>query len=110
MREASIWPAILAATAVTYLWRGLGVALAGRIDPRGAVFRWTGCVAYALLAGLVARMIVLPIGELKELPLWARLAAAALSLAAFYASRKNILIAAAVGVGAIVLFAWLAPG
>ncbi|MFI4989211.1 MAG: AzlD domain-containing protein [Alphaproteobacteria bacterium] len=110
MAEHSIWLAILVGAAATYLWRGLGVALAGRIDPGGAVFRWTGCVAYALLAGLIARMIVLPLGALQELPLWARLAGAALALAAFYASRRNILIAAAAGVGAIIFFAWLGSG
>ena len=107
MAERSIWLVILAGAAATYLWRGLGVALAGRIDPGDAVFRWTGCVAYALLAGLIARMIVLPLGELQETALWVRLAAAVLALAVFYATRKNILIAAATGVGAVALFAWL---
>ena len=107
MAEHSVWLAILAGAAATYLWRGLGVALAGRIDPGGVVFRWTGCVAYALLAGLVARMIVLPLGALQETALWVRLAGAGLSLAAFYASGKNILVAAATGVAALALLAWL---
>jgi len=110
MAEPSIWLAILAGAGATYLWRALGVALAGRIDPGDAIFRWTGCVAYALLAGLVARMITLPVGELKETALWVRLAGTALSLAAFYATRRNILVGAAAGVGAVALLAWLGGG
>ena len=58
--------ALAVAALVTYAWRGLGVLLSGRIDPDGPLFAWTACVAYALLAALIARMIVLPRGDLAD--------------------------------------------
>lgn len=92
---------------ITYAWRGLGVLLSGRIDPEGPVFEWVGCVAYALLAGLIARMIVLPIGPLEATALGARLAAAAVALAMFFLARKNIGLGVAAGAGALVLLTWV---
>ncbi len=78
------------AAAATYFWRGFGVAIGGRIDPKGWVFEWFACVAYAVLAALVVRLIVFPGGELTGIPLAARLGAAALALAVYFASRRSI--------------------
>ena len=105
---AAYWPylAIVAGGIVTYAWRGLGVALSGRIDPHGAVFEWVACVAYALLAGLIARMIVLPVGPLAETPMGARVAAAIIALAIFFALRRNIGLGVAAGAGALLLLSW----
>lgn len=106
--SGALWPylAILVGGLVTYFWRALGVALSGRIDPRGAVFEWVACVAYALLAGLIARMIVLPVGPLAETPLGARVAAAVIALAIFFALRRNLGLGVAAGAGALVLLTW----
>lgn len=57
---------------------------------RGPVFEWVGCVAYALLAGLIARMIILPVGPLQETDLGSRLVSAAIALAVFFIMRKSI--------------------
>lgn len=98
MTEAwALWLLLAAGIAVTYLWRGLGVALAARIDPAGSTFHWITCVSYAMLAGLVARMIVLPIGALEATPLIDRVAALALGFVAFYLCRRNYLPGVAVG-------------
>jgi branched-subunit amino acid transport protein len=108
MRDAAwLWPFLVlsAGAAVTYAWRALGVLLAGRIDAGGAAFRWAACVAYALLAGLVARMIVLPIGPLGDAPLEARLGGAAVGLAAFLLTGRNLLAGVAAGVAALVALA-----
>jgi branched-subunit amino acid transport protein len=72
---ATAWWFILVGAVVTYAWRGAGVALSGRIDPNSALMRWTSCVAYALLAGLIARLIVSPTGAVGDTPLWMRLGA-----------------------------------
>ena len=58
--------AIAACGFATWLWRGLGVLLSGRLDPRSAMFEWVSCVAYALVAGLIARIIVAPSGLLAQ--------------------------------------------
>jgi branched-subunit amino acid transport protein len=102
------WPVaiILAGAAATYVWRGLGVALSGRIDPDGRAFEWAACIAYALVAALVARMIVLPSGPLAETPLADRLGAAALSLAVYFLAGRNMLWGVGAGIGALTLVTW----
>lgn len=100
------WTALLAmlvAAGVTYAWRALGVALSARIDPAGRVFEWIACIAYALLAGLIARMIVLPVGPLANTALSDRLAAAVIALALFFLSRRNLLVGVAAGAAALIL-------
>ena len=83
---------LIAGAAATYVWRALGVALSGRIDPTGPVFEWVGCVAYALLAALIARMIVMPVGPLEATDLGSRLISAAIALVAFFpCAQKHLL-------------------
>lgn len=65
----------------TYLWRFLGVAFSGRINTESAFFRWMSCVAYAMLAGLVVRIILLPVGLLEQVAPEVRVLAVALSAA-----------------------------
>jgi branched-subunit amino acid transport protein len=63
----------------TYLWRFLGVAFSGRINTDSGLFRWMSCVAYAMLAGLVARIMLMPVGLLEQAPVAARMLAVALA-------------------------------
>jgi branched-subunit amino acid transport protein len=95
---------LIAGAAATYVWRALGVALSGRIDPSGPVFEWVGCVAYALLAGLVARMIVMPVGPLQATDLGARLISAAIALAVFFLVRKSIFFGVTAGTLTLIVF------
>jgi branched-subunit amino acid transport protein len=103
MNETVIWLLIAGAFVVTYMWRGLGVALGGGINLDGPLFRWVAAVAYAMLAGLIARMLVLPLGALGETPLVERLAAAGIALAVFRLTRRNMLLAVFSGAAALVL-------
>ncbi len=103
MADASIWLILLASALATYVWRALGVLVAGRIDPDGPVFEWVGCVAYALLAGLTARMILLPIGALQATDLGCRLIAVALAVLVLRRSGGNIALAVLTGVGALII-------
>jgi branched-subunit amino acid transport protein len=98
--------ALALGAAVTYGWRALGVLVAGRIDPQGRVIAWVACVAYALLAALIARMILLPVGILAETPLWIRLAATAGALAVWLASGRRLMPAILVGVAALSILTW----
>ena len=109
MAETSFWwpfAVILVGAAATYIWRGLGVALSGRIDPDGRAFAWAACIAYALVAALVARMIVLPTGPLAETPLADRLGATVLALAVYFLVGRNMLWSVGAGVGALTLATW----
>ncbi len=99
--DLGAWPFLLLAIAATYVWRGLGVILSSRIDPQGAVFQWVTCVSYAMLAGLISRMIVMPLGILAEVPLIDRMAAVAVAFVVFFGWRRRVL--AGVAAGTIVL-------
>ena len=108
LQETALWPyaLMIVGALVTYFWRALGVALSGRIDAGSPLFEWVACVAYALLAGLIARMIVLPNGPLAETPDGDRIAAAAIALAIFFLARRNVGLGVAAGAGALVLMTW----
>ena len=97
------WLLVTASIAATYVWRGAGVYCATRIDPQGRLFAWVSCVSYALLAGLIARMIVLPVGALNSTPLIDRLLAVGLSFAVYYLVRRRPLPAVLAGVGVFIL-------
>jgi branched-subunit amino acid transport protein len=84
---------VLACGAGTYVWRGLGVAVSARIRPDSELFAWIGCVAFAMLAGLIGRVILMPSGALEHTALWQRLAATGVALAAYFLwSKKNLFV------------------
>ncbi len=99
----NIWWAIAGAGAVTYASRGLGVLLSGRLNTDGLVFRWVAAVAYALLAALIARLIVVPLGPLQATSLPDRLVAAALALAVYLVTKHNLMLGVAAGGTALAL-------
>ena len=90
----------------TYFWRALGVALSGRVDAGSRLFEWVACVAYALLAGLIARMVILPNGPLADTASADRIGAAVVALAIFFLTRRNIGLGVAAGAGALILMTW----
>jgi branched-subunit amino acid transport protein len=74
------------------MWRGLGVLLSGRLNPQSAMFEWISCVAYALVAGLIARIIVAPSGLLGQTALADRLLACAIAFVAYRVARRNMFV------------------
>ena len=101
---ADLWVLILACAAGTYLWRALGVAVAGRLDPDGEIFSWMGCVALAMIAGLVARMLIQPVGVLATTSLVERLGATVCAVVVYFAfTRRNLLAGVVTGCATIVL-------
>lgn len=103
MTDTPLWIIVLLCGAATYVWRALGVAIAGKVSPDSETFRLFACIAYAMLAGLIARMIVLPEGILAESSLVFRLAAVGLAVAVYFLSRRNLPLGVAVGVCTFVL-------
>lgn len=79
----------------TFVWRVLGTAVAAHIDPEGAVFQWLNCVAYAMLAGLIARILLMPIGILTETPTFDRAMAMVAGFALFMLLRRHVFAATA---------------
>ncbi len=96
-----LWLLLTVCSLGTYAWRGLGVLLSGRIAADSDAFQWVACVAYAMVAGLVMRIIVMPSGLLASSLLAHRLLACAIGLAAYHFCRRNLLVG--VGAGALAL-------
>jgi branched-subunit amino acid transport protein len=96
-----LWLLVIACALGTYLWRGLGVLLSGRIKVNSELFNWVACVAYAMVAGLISRIVIVPGGMLAQTWLAERLLACALAVAAYYLSRRNLLVGVCTGVAAI---------
>jgi branched-subunit amino acid transport protein len=96
----AVFALLLACGLGTYLWRGLGVWIGGKINTDSPVFAWVSCVAYAMLAGLIARMIFFPVGVLTQSQLWQRMLAVGVGFVVFKATRNNMLLGIVVGAGA----------
>ena len=75
-----VWIALASACIGTYLCRAIGVMLAGKINQDSEIFRWLAAVTYAMVAALVVRMVLMPIGLLATVPVWIRILICLLSL------------------------------
>lgn len=87
-------------------WRWLGVILGRHVTTDSEVFHWVRAVATALVAGLVLRLILFPAGALENVSLTVRLAALAIATAAFFATRRNMGVAVAVGALSLMAMQW----
>jgi len=89
----SLYLLLLLCAGVTYAWRVLGVFIGRKLDPDSSLFDWLNCVAYALLAGLMARVMVFPAGLLADTNLSSRLLALLVGFIVFVALKRNYLVA-----------------
>ena len=81
---------ILVTSFATYLSRFLGVVSSEKINVTSKIFRWFNCIAYSILAALIARIVIFPAGVLEEAELWVRLIVVILSIILFFFSKKNL--------------------
>ena len=110
MNEIGLWDLLILAIAATYVWRGLGVVISGRIDPEGEAFKIVSCVAYALLAGLISRMIVLPTGALAETPTFDRVFSVIVGIGVFFLFKRNVLLGTFGGVAVFFVLSVMRTG
>jgi len=85
------------------VWRLLGLIMARGLNEKSEIVLWSRAVATAILAGVIAKLILFPSGELAAMPLVVRVAAAACGFAAFLLIRRSLL--AGVAVAELVLIA-----
>lgn len=95
----ALWGWLALAVGATFVWRLAGVLVAGRIAEDGPLFAWIAAVAYAMVAGLMARVILMPRGELSVETLWPRAAALAVALLLWRLRGKSLAWGLAGGVG-----------
>jgi hypothetical protein len=95
-----LWPylvLVLVGFLPTEVWRMLGLVVARGLDEESELLIWVRAVAVAVLAGVIAKLVVLPPGALAAVPLAVRLAAIAAGFAAFLLVRRSVLAGVAVG-------------
>ena len=102
-----LWLVTVACAMGHYLWRGLGVALSGQVTIQSELFKWVSCVAYAMIAGLVMRIMILPAGLLAQTALVDRLAACVFAFVAYRAGGRNLLVSVTAGVVILMLASWV---
>ena len=108
MQTESLWVIVLGCAAATFIWRALGVVVVKRIDAHGAFFQWITCVSYAMVAGLIFRMIMMPESELASVPLIIRITALALAFGAYFIFRRMLLAGVLAGsVSLSVMVSWI---
>jgi hypothetical protein len=88
------------------VWRMLGIVASRGIDENSELIVWVRAVATATLTGVVSKIVVFAPGALGTVPLWVRLAAAALGIAAFFLMRRSVLAGLVTGVLAILAGIW----
>jgi branched-subunit amino acid transport protein len=81
---------ILVTSFATYLSRFLGVVSSEKINVTSKIFRWFNCIAYSILAALIARIVIFPAGVLEEAELWVRLIVIIISIIVFFITKKNL--------------------
>ena len=81
---------ILVTSFATYLSRFLGVVSSEKIKETSKIFKWFNCIAYSVLAALIARMVVFPAGELAESSIFIRLFVVILCVLMFLFTKKNL--------------------
>ncbi|MCC6983404.1 MAG: AzlD domain-containing protein [Bauldia sp.] len=88
---------LLAGALPTQIFRWLGVVLAGRIRDDSEALIWVRAVATALVAGVIAQLVLDPSGALAETQLWVRVGAMIVGFAAFYLTRRQVLVGVLAG-------------
>ena len=88
--SSNIIVVILVTSFATYLSRFLGVVSSEKIKETSKIFKWFNCIAYSVLAALIARMVIFPAGELAESGIVIRLFVVAASVAMFLFTKKNL--------------------
>lgn len=107
MSEADAWIALPLSVMATFIWRAFGVLISGRMRPDSDLFLWIHCVAYALLAGLVSRMLFLPSGVLEFTEDWTRLLSVSIGLAVFFCFQRNLLVGILAGLLSFLLLQYM---
>jgi len=94
---------ILAGFLPTDVFRFAAVLFSRRLDEDSEVLVLVRAVATALLAGVIARLVLFPTGDLANVPLYLRVGAIAAGVIGYFAIRKSVL--AGVIVAEIVIIA-----
>jgi hypothetical protein len=104
------WWAYLLVIGVGFLpseiWRVLAVFLSRGLRPDAEILVWVRAVATTLLAGVVAKLLLAPPGALAAVPPAFRVGGLVVGLAAFWLTRRSLILGVLAGEAALVGAAW----
>jgi len=89
------------------IWRALGLVLARGLNEDSEIVVWSRAVATAILAAVIGKLILFPSGTLDNIPLAARIAAAACGFVAFICIKRSVFAAVLVGEAMLLLGGFL---
>ncbi len=107
--DGALWPyllVVLAGFLPTEIWRSLAVVLARNLDEESEWLIYVRAVATAIVAAVVARLVLIPGGDLVTVPLGVRLSAVAVGLGFFFFVRRSLLLAVIAGEAVLIAGAW----
>jgi Branched-chain amino acid transport protein (AzlD) len=109
--DAALWPyllVILAGFLPTEIWRSLAVVFVRGLDEDSELLILVRAVATALLAAVVARLVLIPPGELIAVPLAIRIGAVAGGFLVYLLARRSVFLGIMFGEIVIIAGAWYA--
>lgn len=109
MLDGALWPyllVILAGFLPTEIWRSLAVVFVRGLDENSELLILVRAVATALLAAVVARLVLLPPGELLAVPLAVRIGAVAGGFFVYLIAWRSVFLGILFGELVIIAGAW----
>ena len=91
------------------VWRVLGLVVGRGLDENSEVLIWVRAVALAVLAGVIAKIVLVPPGALATVPLAVRLCAIALGFLAFLLVRRSVFAGLVAGEATLIIGGTLFP-
>lgn len=88
------WPYLFIAIAgwlATDIWRWMGVIVGNRLNEGSLVLLWVRATATSLVAGVIAKLILYPIGALADFDVNLRVIAVVLGFVVFILAKKQII-------------------
>lgn len=98
MPDATTLTLVALAIAGTYAWRLAGVLVAGHVEEGSPFFAWVTCVSFAIAAGLMMKLLVLPTGVLAQTSFIDRSLAFVTAAGVFYLAKRRLVPALVIGV------------
>jgi hypothetical protein len=94
LADTQLWPYVLVIVVgflPTDVWRSLAVFFGRRLDEDSEAMTFVRGVATAMVAGVIARFVLFPTGDLVTVPLVIRVAAVTGGFLVFFAARRSTL-------------------
>lgn len=107
--DAWWWPfffILIAGWLATDVWRWLGVVVGNRLKEGSLALVWIRAMATSLVAGVIAKLILQPIGSLADFDIYLRIFAVVSGFVVFLFTGKRIAVGIAVALLVLLIGDW----